>query len=52
MKYELRFKINRFDFEILGVYENPALAYGMKKKLAQENPSIYPKQKLYVKIFN
>lgn len=30
--YELRYKINKNNYEILGSYHTPSLAYGMRKK--------------------
>lgn len=51
-KYELRLKTSKFNYNIIGTYENPALAYGMRKKYIQENPELHLKNKLYVKIFN
>lgn len=47
--YQLQFKVNKHSIEIIGTYWNRALAYGMRKKLIQENPAKYPLQKLIVK---
>lgn len=48
--FQLRFKVNRFNFEVVGNYNSPSLAYGMRKKLCQEQPERYSAQKLYVRI--
>ena len=36
--YELRYKINKHTFEVLGRWFLPVIAYGMRKKLIQEYP--------------
>lgn len=47
--YKLRFKLNKFNFEVIGRWYLPALAYGIRKKLIQESPAKYPLNKLIVK---
>lgn len=51
MVYELRYKISKFHYEVILKSFVASLAYGMKKKLALEQPETYHKSKLYVKIF-
>ncbi len=46
--YELRFYINKKDFDVLDTYGNPQLAYGMRKKKHAENPITWPIQRLKV----
>jgi len=46
--YQLRFKINKHNFEIIGTYPTESLAYGMRKKISTEKPKTYPLSKLYV----
>jgi hypothetical protein len=46
--YQLRFKLNKKDYEIVGTYSTASLAYGMRKKLSKEQPTKYPISKLYV----
>lgn len=49
MNYQLRFRINKHSFEVIGNYPTPSLAYGMRKKFIQEQPKTYPANKLYVR---
>lgn len=49
MPFELRYRINKFDFEVKLRTNIAALAYGMRKKLTLEEPITYRK-KLIVKI--
>ena len=44
--WELRYKINQFDFEVVGRYNNEILAKGMKKKYIEEVK--YPANKLTI----
>jgi len=46
--FEVRFKINKTDYEVIGSYPTQPLAYGMRKKFAREQPETYPLSKLYV----
>lgn len=46
--YELRYKINKFNHEVLGCWALAAIAYGMRKKLLNEKPEQYHKSKLHV----
>ncbi len=48
--YQLRYKINKFDFEVKLSTFVPALAYGMRKKLLLEQPAQFHKSKLYVAV--
>ena len=48
-KYELRFILSKFHHEIIGSYYQKSLAYGMRKKLINEQPQKYPLNKLTVK---
>lgn len=48
--YELRFRVNKFSYEIIDRYNSPVLAYGMRKKFIKENPAKYCAAKLYVRI--
>lgn len=47
--YELRFKINKHSFEVIGRWFLPALAYGIRKKLILEQPEKYWQNKLIVR---
>lgn len=47
--YQLLYKINKFDNEVLGTYFVPALAYGMRKKFLKEQPEKFKGNKLFVK---
>ena len=47
--YQLRFQINKFNYEIVGTYDSESLAYGMRKKLCNEQPKKYNFDKLFVK---
>lgn len=45
--YQLRYKINRSNHEVIGTYPTSQLAYGMMNKTAKEKPQ-YPLSKLSV----
>jgi hypothetical protein len=47
--YEVRFKVNKFSYEVILSTSNKSLAYGMRKKLIKEQPQKYPLNKLIVK---
>ena len=46
--YQLRYHINQHHYEIVGTYPNRQLAYGIRKKLATEQPQRYNINKLTV----
>lgn len=46
--YQLRFIINKHNFEIIDTYPNYILAYGMKKKKAALEPQTYPLHRLII----
>lgn len=39
--YELRYYLNPRQYEVVGTYGNPQLAYGMRKKKNKESPTTY-----------
>lgn len=51
MFFELRYKINKFHYELILRTTIANLAYGMRKKLTLEKPETY-KKKLFVKHLN
>jgi len=46
--FQLRYHINQYHYEIVGNYPNKQLAYGIRKKLAKEQPQRYSLNKLTV----
>lgn len=48
IKYELRYYSNPHRYEVVGTYDNPQLAFGMKKQKNALYPQTYPLSKLRV----
>lgn len=46
--FQLRYHINKYNYEIVGTYPNRQLAYGIRKKLSNEQPQRYNINKLTV----
>lgn len=47
--WELRYTINKFNYELIGRYFSVTLAFGMRKKFNQEDPKNYPLHRMVVK---